>query len=287
MNELSGMAGLESGNDIEMGAVVAKDSDFNMEEEFKKALENRELHLHYQPIFYLDDGNIFGFEALMRWEHPMRGNITPGEFIPVAEESGLIIEASQWVLTEACKALNRIEAHAGDNMHYLMSVNFSATDFAEENFLEHLYNVLSRTDVAPNRVNLEITENLILSQPENAKATLDLCRRAGMGIAIDDFGLGDTTIEFLENYPFNILKIDRKFISKMLSDPDTKEFVRNTIKDANAINVLTVAEGVETKEELEALKEMGCNTAQGYYLAKPMPEAKITELLSNWENMEI
>lgn len=250
-----------------------------LENEFKNALTNGQLSLNYQPIVSLVDGQIQGFEALMRWNHPEKGFISPGVFIPMAEETGLIVEASKWALKESCRALKRMESHVGQNPNLYMSVNFSAKDFAEETFLEDLYQIISESDVRPTQIQLEITEGLLMSQPENAKATLDMCRKAGLKIAIDDFGTGYSSLSYLHTYPINTLKIDQSFVRDMLKNPASMELAKSIITLGQNLNMTITAEGVEHKEEGIVLRDLGCESAQGYYFAKPLPEKDITELL--------
>lgn len=252
-----------------------------LESEFKAAMTNGQLSLNYQPIVSLSDGNVMGFEALMRWKHPEKGFISPGVFIPMAEETGLIIEASKWALKESCKALKRLESHVGQNPNLYMSVNFSAKDFAEESFLEDLYQIISASDVLPKQIQLEITEGLLMAQPENAKLTLEMCRKAGLKIAIDDFGTGYSSLSYLHTYPINTLKIDQSFVRDMLKNNNSLELAKSIITLGKNLNMLITAEGVEHKEEALVLRDLGCETAQGYYFAKPLPEKELTELLLN------
>lgn len=253
-----------------------------MANEFRAAIGTDQLSLHYQPIINLQSGYVDGFEALMRWNHPEKGNISPAIFIPIAEESGLIIEASRWALRESCRALKRIEGRVGLERDLFMSVNFSATDFAEENFLDQLYTTLSETDVEPHKVHLEITERLLMNQPQNAKDTLTLCRKAGLGISIDDFGTGYSSLSYLHYYPINTLKIDQSFIRNMMGDKSSKELVKSIIALGSNMNMEIIAEGVESADEARALLDMGCQQAQGYYFCKPKPEKEIIDVLVAW-----
>lgn len=255
-----------------------------MANDLKTAIEKKnQLYLHYQPIIDLETGHIVGFEALMRWNHPERGFISPAEFIPVAEDTGLIVEASRWALEEACNALKRIEGAVGYDHDLFMAVNFSSSDFADENFLDHLYDIISKTDVDPHKVHLEITERLLMTQPENAKKTLDLCRKAGLTISIDDFGTGFSSLSYLHYYPINKLKIDRSFIKNMSEDENALQLVKSVIMLAQNMNMTTVAEGVETKEDVLKIKELGCVEAQGFFFAKPMAEKDNISFLKDWE----
>lgn len=253
-----------------------------MANEFRAAIGTEQLSLHYQPIMNLSTGKVDGFEALMRWNHPQKGPISPGVFIPVAEDTGLIVEASRWALREACRALKRIETRIGIEQGMFMSVNFSSSDFAEENFLDQLYTILSETDVAPNKVHLEITERLLMNQPQNAKETLNMCRKAGLGIAIDDFGTGYSSLSYLHYYPIDTLKIDQSFIRNMLNDPTSMELVKSIIALGRNMNMKIIAEGVELAEEAEFLKSAGCEHAQGYFFSRPHSEKDITDKLAEW-----
>ena len=253
-----------------------------MANEFRAAIGTEQLSLHYQPIMNLTTGQVDGFEALMRWNHPEKGPISPAIFIPIAEDTGLIVEASRWALREACRALKRIEGKIGLDRDLFMSVNFSSTDFAEENFLDQLYTILSETDVAPHKVHLEITERLLMNQPQNAKDTLNLCRKAGLVIAIDDFGTGYSSLSYLHYYPIDTLKIDQSFIRDMLQDKTSMELVKSIIALGKNMNMKIIAEGVEHAEEAEFLKNMGCERAQGYHFSRPHSEKDITDKLIEW-----
>ena len=254
--------------------------------EFKLALARKELLLHYQPIMNLNNGEVAGFEALMRWKHPDRGFISPAIFIPIAEESGMIIEASQWALKESCAALKRIEQRTGFDRELFMSVNFSSTDFASEDFVNSVYTTISQSDVKPKQVHLEITERLLMDQPDNARDTLAMCRKAGMSIAIDDFGTGYSSLSYLNYFPIDTLKIDRSFVLDMNKDAACLALVKSIIDLGKNMKMKVIAEGVEGKKEAAKLKELGCDMAQGYYFAKPMPEMEATNFISNTAPVE-
>lgn len=233
------------------------------------------------------DGKIHGFEALMRWIHPERGFISPAVFIPVLEESGLIIDASKWALREACKALKRIGGVTGYHHNFHMSINFSSSDFSSEDFVENIYNTLSETDVTADQIHLEITERLLMQQPDTARETLEMCRKAGMGISIDDFGTGYSSLSYLHYFPINTLKIDQSFIRDMRKNPKSLELVKSIVALSKNLNMMIVAEGVEEIEDAVILKNLGCERAQGYYFAKPLPEPQVTELVQNWQDVKI
>lgn len=163
-----------------------------------------------------------------------------------------------------------------------MSVNFSSTDFAAEHFLDHVYRILSESDVPAQQIKLEITERLLIQQPDNAKETLEMCHKAGMGIAIDDFGTGYSSLSYLYYFPIDTLKIDQSFVRAMRRDAKSLELVKSIIGLGKNMNMTIIAEGVEELEEGQILRSLGCNSAQGYFFAKPLPEKDVIELLKNW-----
>lgn len=243
-------------------------------EDFQKALQDGQLSLAFQPIIDLASGEPHGMEALMRWNHPVHGAIPPSVFIPIAEESGLIVPASRWALREACSTLKRVVGKIGYDASLFVSVNFSATDFADENFLEQIYSAISATDIHPALVRLEITEHLLKADPEKARQTIALCRKAGLSLAIDDFNTESSSLAEIHDYGIYTVKID-----------DIKdERIRSIINEAHDLGMTTIAEGVETEEEAITLRAMGCEKAQGYYFARPMFEAALLELLLNWHS---
>lgn len=249
--------------------------------EFQHAMLDHQLSLNYQPIINLQTGLVCGFETLMRWHHPQRGNISPGIFIPVAEQTGLIVEASKWALKEAIAALKRLESHVGHNENIYMSVNFSPNELSADSFLDEMYNVISASDVRPIQIQLEITCELLSIQTDKAKKTLDICRKTGLKIAVDDYGLGNPTdfFPYMDNFPITAVKIDRDLISTMLTTPHIEQLVHDIIKEAQARKIEVIAEGIETKAEALKLVELGCKFGQGYYFTKALPERELTSLL--------
>lgn len=254
--------------------------------QFKDALDAGELTLHYQPIVDLARGKVVGFEALMRWIHKEQGFISPGVFIPIAEKSGLIVEASKWALKESCAALKRISAATGDDDLY-MSVNFSSHDFAESDFVGNVLRTTSEAGLEPKRVKLEITERLLIQQPDNAKAALQACRDHGIGISIDDFGTGYSSLSYLYYFPIDTLKIDQSFIRIMYKEDRTLELVKSIIGLGKNMGMAIVAEGVENIEEARLLQDMGCDSAQGYYFARPVAEKDVIQKLNDWQVQKI
>jgi EAL domain-containing protein (putative c-di-GMP-specific phosphodiesterase class I) len=217
----------------------------------------------------------------MRWHHPTRGSISPGIFIPVAEQTGLIVEASKWALKEAIAALKRLENHVGHNENIYMSVNFSPNDLADSSFLDEMYNVISISDVRPVQIQLEITGDLLKDQTENAKTTLSICRKTGLKIAIDDYGLGDPKVFFpyMDNFPISTVKIDHLVTKDLLTVPAAETLITAIIAEAKARKIEIIAEGIESKEIALKLLSLGCKYGQGYHFTKPLPERELTALL--------
>lgn len=273
---------------VELGHAEASDAVENIKiaNEFQGALEKGHVSLHYQPIINLKEGSIIGFEPLMRWEDPEKGMIPPNIFIPIAEESGLIVEASKWALKEACMALKRLEQKTGREGLY-MSVNFSSRDFVSEGFVNTIYEIISKSDISPSQIRLEITERLLMQQPDNAKETLNLCRDAGMHIAIDDFGTGYSSLSYLHYFPIDTLKIDQSFIRDMNKNENSMELVKSIIALGQNLKMDIVAEGVEEESDAKILHDLGCNMAQGYFFAKPMPEREVVTLLREWQKIQL
>lgn len=256
-----------------------------MANEFKVAIASNQLILHYQPILSIGTGKILGFEALMRWQHPERGLIPPDVFIPMAEDSGLIIEASRWAVRHVCQMLARLDRLRPDLSDIYVSVNFSATDFDEESFLSNLQDILAETGTPAQRIHIEITERLLLKQPKNVKETLDNCRDRGMSIIIDDFGTGYSSLSYLHQYPIDTLKIDQSFIREMQHDAMVMGLVKSILSLSENMNIKIIAEGVEELEEVRLLKELKCDMAQGYYFSRPVAEEFLGELLGKHNPM--
>lgn len=225
----------------EQNDVVEK---IKMANEFKEAIDNNKLTLHYQPTIDLKTGEIVGFESLMRWIDPVRGFVPPDIFIPIAEETGLILEASRWALKESCAALQRIEKHTGIRGSLFMAINFSSRDFASDGFFDSVQETLNHTNLKPEQVHVEITERLLIDQPEHARKTLHECRDEGMGIAIDDFGTGYSSLSYLHYFPIDTLKVDRSFIVNMHEDETNMALARSIVMLGQNLKMKTIAEGI-------------------------------------------
>lgn len=247
--------------------------------EFKVAIGSGQLILHYQPILSISSGRILGLEALMRWQHPERGLVPPDDFIPLAEDSGLIVEASRWALREVCAMLKRLDAARPDLKELYVSVNLSATDLEESSFTDAFSSILRQTNTAAQRIHLEITERLLLKQPKDVKKTLSHCRALGMKIVIDDFGTGYSSLSYLHRYPIDTMKIDRSFVHDMRHDKAVLGLVKSIVTISENMEIDIIAEGVEEREEATLLQELNCDSAQGFYFSKPVEESALAALL--------
>ncbi len=234
--------------------------------ELRRALERQELELLYQPKVSLQNGNIVGSEALLRWRHPEKGLIPPNQFIPVAEETGLIRELGRWVLNEASRAA--AAWNTGKGSVHKVAVNLSAREFQEPNLPEAVEEILLRNGCRPEWIEIEITESLLLNDRTNPAETLSALNRMGISIAIDDFGTGYSALSYLTQFPIDTLKIDRSFINK--TDRRSLELVKSILSIAKALGQTVVAEGVETIEQAEFLVENGCEIAQGFFFSRPL-----------------
>lgn len=264
--------------------------EIKLEEELKQAIRYGQFILNYQPIIRLADGALTGLEALIRWQHPERGMVPPIQFIPTAEASGLIVPISQWVLEEACDAhvrLNRALSLARPGVSGpAMSVNFSARDFSFSKFSDVIRRILTKTQVDPTQVRLEITENLLINQPDFAAFTLKKCKEMGLSIVIDDFGTGYSNLSYLNKFPVDTIKIDRSFIHMIETENDNFQIVQSIIDMAHKLGIDVVAEGVELESQVGILKELGCDYAQGFFYSKPMSETNTLEILRGCASAE-
>lgn len=246
--------------------------------EFRLAIANDQLLLEYQPLVSLEDGSIQGVEALMRWQHPIHGRMPPDDFIPMAEDTGLIVDATWWVFETALAALRRIHDQTGKRDLFI-TVNVSAQDFNDGAMLDRLLLIVEKNGLEPKHLHLEITERLLLRQSDQVRGLLDQCRKSGMSIAIDDFGTGYSALSYLHTYPVSTLKIDKSFVGQMLGDKQALGLVRSILSLGVNMSLSVFAEGVETEEQAKTLQALNCKIAQGFYFARPMPEAQLLTTL--------
>jgi diguanylate cyclase (GGDEF)-like protein/PAS domain S-box-containing protein len=249
-----------------------------LETELRKGLELGEFRTHYQPIISLKTGRITGFEALTRWQRGTR-LLPPAEFITVAEETGLIVPMNRLLLGEACEQLRSWHAQFPAEPPLSMSVNITSKEFADPNLAKGIGETLRRTELDPYDLQLEITETIAMGNPEKAASVLSELKSLGVRLSVDDFGTGYSSLSRLHQFPVDSLKIDRSFISHMDSDPESHKIVHVIIMLAQSLGLMTVAEGTETEEHVNQLKELDCSFAQGYYFCKPADPHVISELL--------
>ena len=253
------------------GDSAAARQRFSLETELRRAIERDQLHLAFQPLIDLGTGKVSGFEALARWDHPEKGPISPVEFIPVAEESGLIVALGRWALRAATRTLAEWDRKAGYELPVNVAVNVSAVQFQRDDVVAAVSAALMESGLAGNRLKIELTESCIVSDPDGIAKVLRAIHDLDVLIAMDDFGTGYSSLAYLQRLPIDVLKIDRSFIAPMLEDRDSVAIVRAVLGLAAALGMTTTAEGVETEELVETLVGLGCDVAQGYYFARPLP----------------
>ena len=273
--------------DADMRASVM--ARLQLETDLHRALERGELRNFYQPIVALASGEIAGFEALLRWQHPTRGLLGPIEFIPVAEETGLIRELGWWNLREACRQISVWRANLLAHPRLTISVNLSAKQFLQPNLVEDIRKLLGELALPPEALKLEITESTVMADPSAAVEMLQQIKSLGIHLAIDDFGTGYSSLSYLHRFPLDTLKIDRSFISGMGDDGEGMEIARTILPMANNLRLDVVAEGVETMQQVALLKKLHCKYGQGYYFSKPLTAEGTAALLAGdltWQACE-
>ncbi len=257
---------------------VQASNRMTIETDLRKALAEGELELYYQPKIDTELDCAYGLEGLIRWHHPERGMVNPGEFISIAEDCGLIVPLGNYVIETACRQL---AAFAKQGIYLPVAVNISMQQFDKENFADLVREILDRTGADPRLLELEITESMAMSSPEIVLRHIGQLKKLGVRFAIDDFGTGYSNLAQLSQLPFDVFKIDRSFVNKLAGDDDHGEaIVRTIIAMAHSLDYETVAEGVETQEQLDALKRHGCRVMQGFLFARPMPVAILQEWLT-------
>jgi EAL domain-containing protein (putative c-di-GMP-specific phosphodiesterase class I) len=249
-----------------------------VELDLRKALALHQFEVHYQPLLNLESDQISGFEALLRWRHPERGMVQPNDFIPLAEETGLIVPIGNWVLNQAC----------GDAIKWpdrvKIAVNLSPVQFNKTLVLD-VISALSKSGLAPNRLELEITETVLLQDTDSTIAVLTQLHDLGVRIVMDDFGTGYSSLGYLRKFPFDKIKIDRSFINGMDEKAESVAIVRAVTGLGATLGISTTAEGVETVEQLRQLRLEGCTEVQGFLISKPMPAGELADLLSRPPNL--
>ena len=248
-----------------------------LENDLRRAVERSEFQVYYQPLIALETNRIMGFEALLRWVHPERGFISPAEFIPLAEETGLIFEIGRWVLNESCRQMQSWQQSASRQLK--ISVNLSSKQFSQPNLIEQIKQALNVTQLDPHCLQLEITESVVMENAEAAAQMLKQLRALGVHLSIDDFGTGYSSLSYLHRFPVSTLKIDRSFIGRMGAGDENAEIVRTIITLANNLGMQVVAEGIETETQLAQLRALKCDYGQGYLFSRPVDAEQATALL--------
>ncbi|HYG79077.1 MAG TPA: EAL domain-containing protein [Pyrinomonadaceae bacterium] len=241
-----------------------------LETDLRRAMERDEFFVFYQPIMSLETGGLRGFEALVRWRHPERGFISPSDFIPVAEETGMIVQLGEYVLREACRQMQKWAVVLPSDPPLFISVNLSVRQFSQPDLVERVAAILRETRLDPKNLKLEITESAVMENVETATELLNRLRALGLLISMDDFGTGYSSLSHLRRFPINTLKIDRSFVTQMADDEENAEIVRTIIGLAQNLGMDVVAEGVETPAQVLTLKALGCEYGQGYFYSKPL-----------------
>jgi diguanylate cyclase (GGDEF)-like protein len=251
-----------------------------LEEDLRGAIKREEFRVHYQPQVLISTGQTVGFEALLRWEHPERGPLAPSEFIPLAEDTGLIIPLGRWVLAEACRRGRFFREQISPEAPLRMFVNLSARQFRHPELVEEVSAALTETGMDPHDLALEITESVMMGERSTARNILWALKDLGLTLVMDDFGTGYSSITYLKSFPVDILKMDGSMVEGIDEDPENRAIVSATTRLAHALGLEVVAEGVETAGELDELRSVGCDFAQGYYWQRPCSAEKTMKLLT-------
>jgi len=252
-----------------------------LETDLRRAVERQEFLIHYQPIVALENFRLRGFEALVRWAHPQRGYISPLDFIPVAEETGMIAQIGEFVLRESCRQMQRWQKIFPLDHPLFISVNLSSKQFSQNTLITEIATTLEETGIRPQSVKLEITESVVMENIETATEMLRQMRALGVQLAIDDFGTGYSSLSYLHRFPIDTLKIDRSFVTRMTENSENMEIVRTIIVLAQNLGMDVVAEGVETNEQLVLLQKLGCENGQGYFFSKPVDHEGAEKIIAD------
>ena len=251
----------------------------SVEHAMQDALKNDQFQLYFQPIIDMASGCMDGCEALVRWEHPVKGLIAPADFIPLAESTGLIVELGYWIAQQACEFQLQLSEQFSRPM--FVSINLSGKQFDDEGMISGLNNILQQTGVQTDLIKYEITESLLMANPEKAAEYLHRLKESGAKLAIDDFGTGYSSFSYLHRFPFDTLKIDRMFVSTMIQNPKSTKIVPSLVHLSHDIGMNVVAEGIETTHEHQALLDLGAEYAQGYLYSRPVDAASFLQLPEN------
>lgn len=256
-------------------------TQMQLETELRRAVERQEFQLYYQPIVSLSTGKTVGFEALIRWHHATRGKVSPLEFVPIAEETGLIIPLGTWVLQKACQQLQAWQSQFPQHPPLTMSVNLSRKQFSQPNLIAQIDQILATTGLGAEHLKLEITESLLMENTQSAASMLMQLQQRQIQLSMDDFGTGYSSLSYLHRFPIDILKIDQSFVTQIGSGTQNLEIIRAIMTLAHNLNLSVTAEGIETATQLKQLRSLRCQYGQGYFFAPPLPRAEVEKLLAN------
>jgi diguanylate cyclase (GGDEF)-like protein/PAS domain S-box-containing protein len=252
-----------------------------LETDLRRAVENEELELFYQPVVDLRDGRLTGFEALLRWNHPDRGLMPPDEFIPIAEETGVILALGNWVMTRAAGQLREWRERFPDHAGLSVGVNLSPKQLSQPDLVEQVQRAMTDAELPPGTLRIEITESAVMENAETARVLLERLKEIGVEIVLDDFGTGYSSLSHLHRFPLDSLKIDRSFVGRMTGEERSRQLVHTILLLSRSLGVTAVAEGIETPEQLDLLRAIGCDFAQGFLFSRPMPVREVEAMLAN------
>jgi EAL domain-containing protein (putative c-di-GMP-specific phosphodiesterase class I) len=255
------------------------------ETDLRHALDREEFSMHYQPIVSISDGQLIGFEALLRWHHKDTGSIPPSKFIPVAEQSGLIQPITVWILRETCRQLAEWQKISPEYADMIVSVNISGKHLSNDDLIDDVENALADSGIRPETLKLEVTESSAMENAEHTINLLNRLKKIGVQLSIDDFGTGFSSLSYLQRLPFDTLKIDRSFVYSVGEQGENSEILQTIISLAKSLRMRVIAEGIETESQLAVLRNLGCDYGQGFLLAKPKPREETEKLLyqhPNW-----
>ncbi|NWF92189.1 MAG: EAL domain-containing protein [Syntrophaceae bacterium] len=258
---------------------------FTMENQLRKALKNQEFRLNYQPQMDLRTGKIVGVESVLRWVQPDRGSVQPEAFIPLAEDTGLILPIGEWVLQTACAETQGLRRNGFSSLS--LTVNISSLQLRQKEFAQTVIQVVKASDMDPHHLELELTESIIMQNIEATVPKLQGLKDIGIQLSLDDFGTGYSSLSYLERIPLDTIKIDRSFINDIFRRPNCASIVKAIIAMAHSLNLKVVAEGVETEDQLAFLMENGCDQAQGYFISEPLPRDALIDLLDEWKSLDL
>jgi EAL domain-containing protein (putative c-di-GMP-specific phosphodiesterase class I) len=252
-----------------------------LEEDLRRGIDNREFVLHYQPIVDLQTRRMMGVEALVRWKHPRFGLLPPDRFIPVAEETNLIVPLGEWILREACQQTQAWREKYGGDLGISITVNISIRQFQQKELVDIVANALEDAGLPPGTLILEITESFMIQDAEATIVKLHELKKLGVRLAIDDFGTGYSSLSYLQRFPVDILKIDKSFVEKLGQGKEGKAVARAIIMMGDSLNLKTIAEGIEHSSQIQELQNLGCEAGQGFHFAKPLTKDDMDDFLSD------